>query len=270
MGLTKDSTPTKPGWKDRAETFSESDVTITTTAGYGSTSGGHLGIQGDSPGPFSENSKSTGETLKHGCYFTPNEPIDELWATRFTNTTAGTAYVETSGGSTIASSSFDANDECSFTSLGLSAGTQYRLVANSSGNSFDASFDSDVSFPISGDMMDIDNGLFDDGSTSSYLWCFSNIREAPMSATVTVEWPKPADVYRWDSALFQRVTDGETLNIYIEENQSGSWTEIAGPIKRGDEIPADPSNNTRFRIELSRNNKANDPRVESIYRRWVV
>lgn len=90
-------------------------------------------------------------------------------------------------------------------------------------------------------------------------------------ATAWVEWGIPTDIYAWDAASFQQTLDGESVSIYVEEAQgSPGWTEVAGPIARGDSIPADPANNVRFRIELSRSNTANKPSVDAIYRRYAL
>jgi hypothetical protein len=96
--------------------------------------------------------------------------------------------------------------------------------------------------------------------------------DPPLSGTTYVEWPEPADVYRWDAATFQRTEDGETVSVYIEESTDGgdTWTEIAGPISRGQDITADPASEVRFRVELSRSDTANSPSLDAIYRRWVV
>jgi hypothetical protein len=78
-------------------------------------------------------------------------------------------------------------------------------------------------------------------------------------------------VYAWDTAVFQRTLDGATVDIYVEEAQgSPGWTEIAGPIKRGDAIPADPANNIRFRIDYSRPSTSDVPRLDAVYRRFKL
>lgn len=92
------------------------------------------------------------------------------------------------------------------------------------------------------------------------------------SGSVYVEWPTPTDIYAWDRASFTRTLDSESVDVYVEESSDGgsTWTEIAGPIERGDKIPADPSNEARFRVDFSRASTANNPTLDSIARRWVI
>jgi len=98
-----------------------------------------------------------------------------------------------------------------------------------------------------------------------------DVSEQTTSGTAYVEWPMPADVFGWDVATFTRTLDAETVDVYVEEAQgSPGWTEIAGPIARGDSLPADPANNIRFRVELSRSTTSNHPTLDSLARRWKL
>lgn len=90
------------------------------------------------------------------------------------------------------------------------------------------------------------------------------------NGTVSIEWPYPPDVYDWDVAKFQATKDGETVDVYVEEFDGSSWVEIAGPISRGDDLPADPGRNVRYRVDLSRADTANNPTLDAIYRRYTV
>jgi hypothetical protein len=89
------------------------------------------------------------------------------------------------------------------------------------------------------------------------------------SGTITFEPPIPEDVFDWASALFTRTLDSETVDVYIDE-YDGSWTEIQGPISRGDKITASPSNNVRLRAEISRADTSNSPSLDSIARTWEI
>ncbi|WP_058365230.1 hypothetical protein [Haloparvum sedimenti] len=90
------------------------------------------------------------------------------------------------------------------------------------------------------------------------------------NGSVTIEWPAPPDVYRWDAASFQISEDGETVGVFIEENDGTGWTEIAGPISPGDQIAAHPNSQVRFRVELSRTDRSNNPALDAIYRRYIA
>lgn len=117
------------------------------------------------------------------------------------------------------------------------------------------------------DYIDIQNDTNTSGATRSFI--FDNWPIAT-SGSAWVEWPSPTNIYRWDAATFQNSTDSETVDVYIEENDGSGWTEIAGPISRGQEITADPANECRFRVDISRASTANNPTLDAIYRRWVL
>lgn len=87
-----------------------------------------------------------------------------------------------------------------------------------------------------------------------------------------VEWPQPTDIFRWDAATFNATTEGETVDVYIEESTDGgsTWTEISGPISRGQPINAEPDSEVRLRADFQRDDDSNNPRLNSVYRRWVV
>jgi len=159
----------------------------------------------------------------------------------------------------------------------LSAGTPYYVGLWNDGNDWDRGYNGNSSFPYTSDDVDLtaqaygmhpdddsDLGTYD-GNASSFF-SVSSVTE-PTSASVTAEWPMPADVYGWDATQYLAVRDGETVDVYVEEDQAGGWTEIAGPISRGQRIHADADNNVRYRVEFSRADAANNPRLESLVRR---
>jgi hypothetical protein len=85
---------------------------------------------------------------------------------------------------------------------------------------------------------------------------------------VTVEWPMPPDVYGWDTVLFERDVAGDgAVDVYVQEYAGGTWSDIAGPVRRGDAIPADPSNNVRYRVEITTPTASDRAILRSIYRR---
>jgi len=88
----------------------------------------------------------------------------------------------------------------------------------------------------------------------------------PLTRTAYVTWPAPPDIYAWDRALFQLVEDGGSIDVYVEANDGSGWTEVAGPITRGDTIDADPDENVRYRVEFSRPDANSNPTLEAIYR----
>lgn len=88
--------------------------------------------------------------------------------------------------------------------------------------------------------------------------------------TFYVEPDDPVNYDSWDVVPFNATLDGESVDVYIEEYSGGSWSEVAGPIADGDNNPASAGNPTRFRVELSRSTSTNQPRLNAIYRRYVV
>jgi len=174
------------------------------------------------------------------------------------------------------SGSYTAGDTVQFTGLNLSANTSYLIVCYNTGSDFDRGHYNSGNFPYVG----ADSAIIDGwrgGFDVQEPFCLNNLRTEndvvpQTSGTVYVEWSKPPDIYRWDAATFQKTLDGETVDVYIEESSDGgsTWTEIAGPISRGQQIPALPDSKCRFRVDFSRGDTANTPSLHSIYRRWVV
>jgi len=151
----------------------------------------------------------------------------------------------------------------------LSSGSTYRVyLVGSNYTSVRSGYGNTAIGPATG-MSSLQG--YNDGSSSA-IWNFDSTESlAPRtSATTIIEWPDPPDLYAWDRALFQRQPDGGTVDVYVEANDGTGWTEIAGPITRGDDIPADPADNVRFRVEFSRPDTSNNPALEAIYRRRVV
>jgi hypothetical protein len=93
------------------------------------------------------------------------------------------------------------------------------------------------------------------------------------SGTVTVEWSHPQYIYDWDRATFQHVANGGSIDVYVEASSDGgsTWTEVAGPISRGDAIPAAGDDEVRLRVDFSRPSSSDtSPSLEALYRRYAV
>lgn len=93
-----------------------------------------------------------------------------------------------------------------------------------------------------------------------------------LSGTAYIEWSRPETIFRWDALQFDRVLDGETVDLFVEESADGgsSWSEVAGPVSKGDRIDVHPDNRVRFRAELSRATTVSSPRLEAAYRRFIA
>lgn len=128
-----------------------------------------------------------------------------------------------------------------------------------------------ATFPVESADIDCTGGWLAGSHGQAHWW--SNIEAVPytLSGSCYVEWPLPNDVLAWDVVSKKAATDGETVDVYVEEDQAGGWTEIAGPIAPGEKIDqADPSNNVRFRVEISRTDYTNNPTVDTLVRRYKV
>ncbi|WP_143095547.1 hypothetical protein [Halopelagius inordinatus] len=93
----------------------------------------------------------------------------------------------------------------------------------------------------------------------------------PATGSQTAEFIPPVDVFGWDTTTFLATEPGgSSVEVYIEELQSGGWTEIAGPVSRGASIEADPANNIRWRIDYDRGTETVMPSVRMLARRWKL
>jgi hypothetical protein len=264
--------------KDVAETFDESDVDLTHDKTQVSSESIALGpIEGTTASREADDS-SNSVTGRSGVRINPNTSLSGVVAS-FSSNVSGvtTAYLILDSDGSILDQT-DVSDLSSSDTFRLSAdlssGTDYRVVVDADGSSYTDGFYSSPNFPYESTDVDVTYSYYDGSGRGNAVDAISDVTaltgEAD-SGTAYVEWPGPADVFRWDAATFQAALDSETVEIYIEEAQgSPGWTTIAGPVQRGQEITADPSNRVRFRVELSRSDTANNPRLESIARRWVI
>lgn len=267
-----------PGKTSDAETFAESSLSTTltdaTVAGESIKIGTTIGESIDTSGGGSSNADQTGEA---GFIVNPNRGDLRGFRVTLADATGGNSgtveLVRDSDGTVLASETGDfSGGETVTVDAGstLSDGSAYRLTFDNDGNTYTA-VQFFNTFTISGSEFDVTNG-WDSGATANNGYNFPEItaiRKAP-SATAYLSWPMPPDLRDWDRAMYLASKDGETVEVYVEEDQSGGWTEIVGPVASGDPIPASPSNNVRFRVEFSRANLSNDPRLDAIYRRWII
>jgi hypothetical protein len=222
-------------------------------------------------------SKEVAETEPRGIVFTPDVEVTELTA-HTADETGGQSRIILGNADTdtdidTESVSFRGGSSATFSGLSLSPGTQYRVTMDAGGSTYDGAMGT-YDFPEMYAWGQIGGGY--DGSVQTGE--FYNIDRIDLTfspsptGSVTVEWPQPPDLFGWDTATFQRTLDGETVEVYVEESTDGgdTWTEVAGPIARGDDIPVSSSDEMRFRVDLSRADTANEPRLDAIYRRYTV
>jgi len=273
--------PRSAGLIDRAESFDGSNGENVTTTDC-KVSGGSivLGTLTDTVSRPSDNNQSASATAKKGIQIEPKANIDTLTAYASSETlSVSHAYIYDSAGSLVADESFDSpttnsgSGNWEFSNVGLQAGETYNLVVDSDGSEYYRGY-IDSTSSTSGDDIDIIGGASGNSSTDSQMSNIGSVetRREPTEATATIEWPHPADIYRWDSVLFQRAEDGETVSVDVQESADGgsTWDTIATDVNRGQEITADPANEVRFKMNLSRSDTANNPTLDAAYRRYVV
>jgi hypothetical protein len=262
--------------KDRAETFEEPDVTVSSSAARVSSGSVEIGSTGPSR---PQDNNSFDSSYGEGLTINPNTDISKIDVTISSGVGEVSEVFITDTSENIldsVSGTFGPGDVVRLNAP-LSQGTDYWVGAWDGGDTYqEGQYNSTVA--TAGDDLDIVAGARrihpDDGSdgytSTGEGFNIVSVQTPALSATATVEWPHPIDLYGWDTALYQKTDDGETIEIYIEENQADGWTEVAGPISRGDAIPADRANNVRYRIELSRSTTDANPTLDAIYRRYKL
>ena len=256
-----------PGTIDSAETFAESDVTLT----HDKTVLDSEEVQISGPATSSEKTGTvswswSGSTSNDaGILFQPDVDCGGVKFKTGPNTSATITLYRQSDGTNLGSASVGTSSVGAI-GASLSAGTEYRLSHGSTTHDYGGSPDQSATD------ITVTDGWYNGGRDSNNLRSITDIvgTAEPNSGTAYVEWAYPSKVYDWGAAFFETVLDSATVDVYVEEDQSGSWTEIAGPISNGDTIPADPSNNVRFRIEFSRPSNAENPRLLQIHRQEVL
>lgn len=91
-----------------------------------------------------------------------------------------------------------------------------------------------------------------------------------LTASPTVSFPYPASITDWDKAAFSSTLDGGSVDVFIEEDDGSGFTEIAGPISSNDPIPAAAGSDVRFRVDISRSDTQSAPSLDALYRQWEV
>lgn len=256
--------------EDKAETFAESDVT--TGANKTEIDSESVRLSFERQTETTQTTSSYTQPGESGIRFVPNETLNGVYAETPNIADADGATAELRDGSGNVLDTVENTSSATEVLLEgiLSAGVEYELVAIYAG---DHGYTTTAGFPIQTTECDIVGGTANGSDTTDWFsWEAFQPAKKYQSGSMTVEWPKPADVFRWDAATFQTSPDGETVDVYIEEStdSGATWTEIAGPISRGQDITAAPDSEVRFRVGLSVANTANNPTLDSIYRRWVV
>jgi len=255
--------------KDAAETFAESDVTVITTG----TTVANKSLEILSPVPVYDTTMGITFSSLTGTYGIVFDALKDTLGVEYRyasgNSGSITPRIEfESDGTTVATGSSVSPGESGTIEADLTAGVSYRLVGD-----FDSQDRASGGSPPQTDGTGslTATGAYNDGSLGdSSFYVFDQFEAITATGTVTVEWPAPTDIFRWDAATFTRTPDGGTVTVNIEENDGTGWTEIATDISRGDSIDAAPDSAVRFRVDISRTDTSNNPTLDSIYRRYVL
>jgi len=268
MTIRKKRSEAQIAQKDAAETFGESDVSLSFSASE--VSNESIQLMGDVTDSFdvgSGNDGFTGSVSSDVQINVGNTYFTQLAGYVDSGASSSTFTVYGEGGKELVSKTIDSPDgdtKAEFSESDYSrpfeSGETVTVTQTASGADI---LQNDTDYY--GNLMEIQPNTLYSGNYTSYV-----LQTTPDRGSVVVEWPDRNDVYRWDAATFQTTPDGETVEVYVEEDDGSSWTKIAGPISRGDQIDADPGSQVRFRVELSRSDTANNPTLDAIYRRWVV
>lgn len=262
--------------KDTAETFAESDVTLSQT--YTEVSSESVGLQSVIPADRADDDNTAIQNTQRGVVVNFDSPTDQVTVTISANTQdVGQIRVKETNGTLIQEQNnglYQAGDTETFTALGLSANTDYAIACYRSGNNYTQGYVTNPSLPYEGYDSAIVNGWYNGFKNDNprNISIVETPNDAPTSGSVFIEWPEPADVYKWDAASFQATLANESVDVFVEESTDGgsTWTEVAGPIKRGDDIPVASDNRMRFRVDLTRSDTTNNPTLDAMARRYIL
>lgn len=258
-----------PGQIDSAETFAESDVTVTTSQTRISNESVQLDESTQS-GPVPSQSTVGLDGPTSGVVINPNTTLSGV-SLELGDDYSSSMDVELqeSDGTTIDSVTGQSVNTRFRLEGVLQSGTQYRLAVTGMSGDYIPYYGGNEP-PLSSTPLDVVDYF---GTGASDHWSSFNYIDGIVGETegsATVEWPYPKAVYAWGSAFFEAAEDGETVEVYVEEYDGSSWNEIAGPITNTTEIPGEPSRNIRFRVDFSRASVANNPRLSQIHRQEVL
>jgi len=194
-----------------------------------------------SPDPYYAAGTYEQNTLEseQGMELSINEPVDAISVNRYDASTNTEVFVADGTGTKLGSVT-DPGDTATVSGLGLSAGDTVYVGATGGTNSPTAYNDVNVNYPYQFAEFDVMAGA-------------RNI----LSGVST----EPGYQYE-----FKAIAPGTVA----PEDDGSVWVETAGPMRRGDRLGADPSNNVRFRADLSRADTANNPTLDSVARRYKL
>ena len=256
-------------------TFAESEVTVqrsqTTAVDGGAIT---LPIFATVARPTDNNTAS--DNLAYGLRIKAKRELPKGIRVTMSSTTTGASnvYFTDADGTTLVKRSFPGPGMPVTIDHTLSANTRYYVFVFDDDNYYDIGEYSNPSYPYNSDSLTIETGAYIENGTvvDSPGLAFAIADVTPVSSSsgsATVEWDEPASVSRWETAAFQ--ADG-TVDVYVETSSDGgaTWSDWStNPIAPGTDLSAIPSDHrVRFRVELSREDNSNEPRLTQLTRQW--
>lgn len=274
--------PSGPNPYDAARSFTESELTLTHTDTR--QSAGFISLDnGSSVSRDPDDSTVSDKWDLRGVRFVLSMDVSEITATISTDYSGyngGTAYLEQTDGTTIASTdnTISGGDTVTF-NANLSAGIEYQIrVGQTSGRNTHA-YDSNPAFPYESPGVDIVSGADTNSNSHGDAWNVASLSvpgNTKSSGTVIMEWSHPADIYEWDVATFTRTLDSETVDVFVSYDDGSGWTRTnsGNPISRNYDLSGDAnisaSDSVRIEAELSRASTSNNPTLDSAIRSWKL
>lgn len=257
--------------RETARTFSEAGLTVATSSSL--INEGAIEMIGPAVQQFDPNSVKFNESEKHGLKLSVKKDIESLTVTEMEqNASTSTVYLQDSGKNTILTEPAPGGGNSVTLDYLLSSGSNYYIAVDNDGSNYDYGSVAVADFlPKSTTMFDVQSNY----TGSSVADAFSRIEgQSPTrSGTATVEFDSVTPLSRWDTAGFQADQHGGTIEVFVEQSDDGGSTwSIWGtnPIASGTDLSAIPGDQrVRFRVEFSRNDGANQPRLTLLSRQYT-
>lgn len=257
---------------DSAQTFAESDVSV--SHNKTTVSNNSVQLKQFFPGANYTNSidsPASGYGGSYGFKINPNINLDglELAISNLNSSNVGSVTIEELSSNTVVADQSVTRGSTVAVGANLVAGTEYSVTLDLDGN---------LGYSNNVPTVPFDAGDFTITEIITAIgdrWVvFDSVTAltTPTSGSATVSWTETNDVYQWDALNFTRTLDNESVDVFVEESTDGgsTWTEIQGPVSRGDPIQANAGADVRFRIDFARSNTSNNPSLDSIYRRYEL
>ena len=256
-------------------TFAESGVTVQSSQ-TAAVDGGAITLPSFATVARPTDNTTTSDGAAYGIKIRAKTALPEgIRVTMSSNTTgASDVFLTDSSGDTLVTRTFPGPGMPVTIDRALSANTSYYVLVNNGGDNFDLGEYTNPSYPYESESLTIETGAYGAGTLTSDFSesAFTIADVTPVSSSsgsATIAWDEPASVSRWETAAFQ--ADGD-VDVYVETSSDGgsTWSDWStNPIAPGTDLSAiPPDDRVRFRVELSRDDNSNEPRLTQLTRQW--